>query len=171
MRRAQRRLGWMLIGVTVLVALAAWQWRSDRAEATLLPVDPTTVTRIDITWRGQPTRHYIKRDDQWFQASHPARRVDDAYPDSLAALAATPVLEWRKTASMQLGKIGLTLPPVIVQLNGHRLAYGTLAAFGPQRFVRVGARVAVVPASYSPRAPDRSAAPASAANPSSSQKS
>lgn len=171
MRRAQRHLWLLLIGVAVLASLATWQWRSDHAKTTLLPIDPAAITRVAITWRGQPARHYVKRDGHWFAAGQPARRVDDAYPASLAALAATPVLEWRKTADMQLGKIGLSVPPVIVQLDGHRLAYGTLAAFGPQRFVRVSARVAVVPASYSPRAPDRSAAPASAANPSSSQKS
>lgn len=165
MRRAQRRLGWLLAGAAVLVALAAWQWHRERAAATLLPLDPASVTRIDITWQGQPTQHYVKRDGHWYRVESSARRIDDAYPARLAELAATPVLEWRKTSDMHLNTIGLTTPPVIVQLDGHTLAYGSLAAFGPQRFVRVGGRIAVIPASYSPRAP------ASAASPSSSQKS
>ncbi|HET7301442.1 MAG TPA: hypothetical protein VFJ01_12420 [Oleiagrimonas sp.] len=165
MRRAQRRLGWMLLGAAVLVALAAWQWHRERASATLLPLDPASISRIDVTWQGQPTRHYVKRDDHWYRAGKSPHRVDDAYPARLAKLAATPVLEWRKTDDMHLDAIGLNAPPVIVQLDGHALAYGSLAAFGPQRFVRVGGRVAIIPASYSPRAP------ASAASPSSSQKS
>lgn len=165
MRRAQRRLGWLLAGAAVLVALAAWQWHRERAAATLLPLDPASISRIDITWKGQPTRHYVKRDGQWYLTGASAHRVDDAYPARLVKLAATPVLEWRKASAMHLDAIGLTAPPVIVQLDGHALAYGTLAAFGPQRFVRVGGRIAVIPASYSPRAS------ASAASPSSSQKS
>lgn len=163
MRRAQRRLGGLFAGVAVLAALAAWQWRSDRAGAVLLDIAPAAVTHIVVTRAGQPTQRYVKRDGHWYRQG---QRVDAAYPCALAALAATPVLQWRKVSDVDLAAIGLATPPVSVRIGGHMLAYGALAAFGPQRFVRVGGRVAVVPASYSPRSPE--AAPAVS---SSSQKS
>ncbi|HET7267674.1 MAG TPA: hypothetical protein VFJ15_06145 [Oleiagrimonas sp.] len=166
MDRAQRRLCWLLAGVIVLVALAIWQWRAEHADDTLLDVAPETVTRIDITWAGQPTRHYIKQGRRWHRKHAASRPADNAHLDTMAALAATPVLQWRDAADVDLTRIGLAKPTVVVRINGHTLAYGALAAFGPQRFVRVGKRIAVVPASYSPRPP--SPAPSSA---SSSQKS
>jgi len=162
MRRAQRRLCGLLAGVAVVAALAAWQWRAERADATLLDMAPDAVTRIDIAWAGKPVRHYIKRGTHWYRRGASSRPVDGL--DKMAALAATPVLQWRDAASVDLARIGLATPAVLVRLDGHALAYGALAAFGPQRFVRAGDRIAVVPASYSPRA----LVPAS---PSSSQKS
>ena len=166
MKRSQRRLMWLLTGAAILVAVAAWQWHSERGEKTLLALDPVGITRIDITWLGQPTRHFSKRDGHWYRAG---RRVDDAHLARMAELAATPVLEWRATADMHTSKIGLQMPSVVVTLDGHTLAFGSLAAFGPERFVRVGDRIAVIPASYSPRAPARPGSSAAAA--SSSQKS
>ncbi|HEX7340936.1 MAG TPA: hypothetical protein VF269_01535 [Rhodanobacteraceae bacterium] len=159
-------MGFLLAGVAVLVALALWQWRSERARATLLDIAPAAVTRIDVLCAGRATQHYVKRKGQWYRQGTSLQRVDDARLAALAALAATPVLQWRALATVDVAKIGLAAPPISVRLNGHTLAYGALAAFGPQRFVRVGDRIAVIPASYSPRVPK--AFPASA---SSSQKS
>src|SRR5699024_8623436 len=136
--------------------------RAERADATLLDMAPDAVTRIDIAWAGKPVRHYIKRGTHWYRRGASSRPVDGL--DKMAALAATPVLQWRDAASVDLARIGLATPAVLVRLDGHALVYGALAAFGPQRFVRAGDRIAVVPASYSPRA----LVPAS---PSSSQKS
>ncbi|HEX7338435.1 MAG TPA: hypothetical protein VF271_00705 [Rhodanobacteraceae bacterium] len=161
MRRAQRQLAWLVAGVAVLVALALWQWRSDAATDTLLNIAPTRITHVEVMRAGAPVARYVKRDGHWFAGR---RRADDAYVDSLAQLAATPVLQWRALDKVDQNAIGLTIPAITVTLDGHALAYGTLASFGPQRFVRVDHRVAVIPASYSPRSP----APVSA---SSSQKS
>ncbi len=156
MRRAQRRLAWLLLGVAVLAALALWQWRSAQADATLLPLDPAAVTRVEVQRAGQPARHFVKRDGHWYHAGTSHARADDAHVAALAALARTPVLQWRMTSDVDLAKIGLAAPPVVVRLDGHTLAYGALAAFGPQRFVRVGPRVAVVGARYSPPSPPSS---------------
>lgn len=164
MRRAQRRLCGLLAGVVILAALAAWQWHSEHADNTLLAMTPEAISRIDITWAGRPTQHFVKRGNHWYRGPAPSSSTDGQHADTLAALVATPVLQWRDVADVDLSRIGLTKPSVIVQLDGHTLAYGTLAAFGPQRFVRVGDRIAVVAAAYSPR-------PAAPASPSSSQKS
>lgn len=164
MRRAQRRLCWLLAGVAMVAALAAWQWQTERADATLLDMAPDTITRIDITPAGQPTRHYVKHGAHWYRKDASSQPVDNPDLNRMAALATTPVLQWRDATSVDLARIGLARPAVTVRLDGHTLAYGTLTAFGPQRFVRVGRRIAVIPARYSPR----SVPPAS---PSSSQKS
>lgn len=155
MGRTHRHQGILLATVVLLATLAWWQWHSDHAASTLLPLDPASITRITISWQDRPARHYLKRDGHWYRIGKQQRRVDDIRLQHLAALAATPVLEWRKAASMDPGHIGLTTPPVRVRLDDHTLEWGSLTAFGPQRFVRVGKRIAVVPASYSPRAPSR----------------
>ncbi len=153
MKRRLPRLWWLTAAVAALVALSIWQWRSDHAGATLLDLDAGAVQRISVTWKDRPTRHYLRRDGHWHDAARPGARVDDSYLRHLAALADTPVLEWRDAATMDPVKLGLADPPVRVSLDGHELEWGALAAFGPQRFVRVGGRIAVVPASYSPRTP------------------
>ncbi len=168
MRPSQRRLGILLLGVAVLAALAAWQWHRQQADAhaTLLTLAPRQVTRITVTRPGQAPLRYQKQDGHWYRtAPGPRRRSDDADMGKLAQLAATPVLQWRAAATLDPARIGLSPPALVLDLNGRRLGYGGLAAFGPQRFVRVGSRIAVVPARYSPRLPDPEPAPASSRTP------
>lgn len=156
MKRSSRRLLLLLLVVAVLVVLAAWQWQRQRADdpGTLLDVSPQAVTRIELMRRGQPPRRFVMRDGHWVRtAPAPEQPADAARMRMLAALAATPVLQWRPAADYDLSRIGLDQPPLVVRLNGHELAYGTLAAFGPQRFVRVGPRVAIIAAQDSPRPP------------------
>lgn len=155
--RRHLRTGLSLAAVAVLLAWSLWQWRSDRADATLLPLDPASISRISVTRQEQPTRHYARHDDgHWYEKVDGATtRVEDTRLQRLAALATTPVLEWRDTADMDAARVGLANAPVRVELDGHALDWGSLAAFGPQRFVRVGKRIAVVPARYSPRTAPR----------------
>jgi hypothetical protein len=167
LKPSQIRLGLLAAAVLALAGLVVWQWRAAHAKATLLTIDPAAVTRITVTWQGQPTRHYRKRGGHWYLTDPSERRADDAHMAALADLAATPVIDWREASAMRPAAIGLAEPSVIVSLNGERLAYGALAAFGPQRYVRVGQRIAVIPASYSPRPP----AAASSSTTASSQKS
>jgi hypothetical protein len=164
---SQIRLGLLAAAVVALAALVVWQWRAEHAKATLLTLDPAAVTRIAVTWQGKPIRRYRKRGGHWYLAGQSERRADDAHMAALAGLAATSVIAWRERSDVQPAAIGLAMPAVIVTLNGQRLAYGALAAFGPQRYVRVGERIAVIPASYSPRPPPA----ASSSTAASSQKS
>lgn len=156
MKRARRHGLWLLLGVAMLVALAVWQWRADRAAApgTLLALDPQSVTRVELALHGQPPQRFEKRDGHWWALMPTPARTDDGRLDDIAAIAAAPVLRWRAAADFDLAKIGLDPPALVLQLNDRRIAYGVMAAFGPQRYVRVGERIALIPAQYAPRPPE-----------------
>ena len=63
-------------------------------------------------------------------------------------------LNWRPLADFELAKIGLAPPHAVLTLDGQTLAFGINAVTGPQRYVRVGERVALVSARYMPRSPE-----------------
>jgi hypothetical protein len=156
MKRARRQAVWLLLGVAVLVALAVWQWRADRAAApgTLLALDPQSVTHVELLMHGQAPQRFEKRDGHWWAMTPTPARTDDGRLDDIAAIAAAPVLRWRAAADFDMAKIGLDPPALVLQLNDRRIAYGAMAAFGPQRYVRVGDRIALIPAQYAPRSPE-----------------
>jgi len=155
MRRAARqRLGWA-VAVLVLLALAAWQWRSDASAepGSVLDLAPEQVTHIALRIGGAPALHYARRDGQWWQTDGTPRRADDGRLAELAATAAAPVLAWRAAADFDPAKIGLAPPQAVLSLDGHTLEFGATAATGEQRYVRVGQRIALLPERYSPRPP------------------
>jgi hypothetical protein len=156
MKRTRRQALWLLLGVAALATLAVWQWRVDRAAApgTLLALDPQSVTRVELTLHGQSPRSFEKRDGHWWAMAPTPRRTDDGRLDDIAAIAAAPVLRWRAAADFDAGKIGLDPPALVLQLDDRRIAYGAMGAFGPQRYVRVGDRIALIPAQYAPRPPE-----------------
>jgi hypothetical protein len=124
MQRATRqRLGWA-VAVLVLLALAAWQWRSDaNAEpGSVLDLAPEQVTRIALGIGGAPALHYEKRDGQWWQTDGTPRRADDGRLAELAATAAAPVLAWRAAADFDPARIGLAPPQAVLSLDGHTLS-------------------------------------------------
>ncbi len=142
--------------LAVLVALAWLQWRHDRAHApgTLLGIDPASVVRIEIDATGQPPLAYRRRDGQWWtDGTHPARAQNrDGWLDRVAAIADAPVLRWRSLRQLDPRTLGLDPPQLTLVINGRRLDYGVMAPFAAERYVRVGPRVAVVPAQYAPPA-------------------
>jgi hypothetical protein len=155
MRRAQRRWAWLAAGVAVLVALAAWQWHHDRAAApgVLLALQPAAIAHIQLQVHGQPLQRFEKRGGHWWTVAAKPQRVDDGRLDAMAAIAAAPVVRWRAAGDFDAAKIGLDPPALVLRLDGQSIAYGTMAAFGPQRYVRVGRRIALIPAQYVPPPP------------------
>ncbi len=147
----QRLIG--LGAVLALLALAFWQWRADQQAAigTLLAVSPPTIAHIAIAFGNGPTTHYARRDGHWWQTDGTAARADDGRLGELAAVAAAPVASWRAASEFQPDAIGLAPPQVVLQLDGQTLEFGAIAAIGPLRYVRVGPRVALIPARYTPR--------------------
>lgn len=155
MQRASRqRVGWV-VAVLALLALAAWQWRSDASAepGSVLDLPPEQVTRIALGIGGAPALHYEKRDGQWWQTDGTPRRADDGRLAELAATAAAPVLAWRAASDFDPARIGLAPPQAVLNLDGHTLEFGATAATGAQRYVRVGQRIALLPEHYSPRPP------------------
>ena len=153
MKRAVRSRLLLLLGVAVLIALAAWQWQRDERSApgSLLALDPATITQVTLQLGTAPAVQYVKRDGHWQRSD--GRRVDARYLDTLTAAAAAPVLQWRTAADYDAAKIGLAPPQAVLTLDGQRLAFGATSATGPQCYVQVGARVALVSLRFMPQAP------------------
>lgn len=142
------------LALVVLVLLAWAQWRADRAAApgTLLTIAPPRIDRIDIALPGQPAQHFVRRDGHWWrQGNKPKRAGGDGWLDRAAQIAAAPVRRWRPVRDLDLHTLGLEPPRLTLWLNGRRLDYGILTPFQPDRYVRVGDRVAVIPAQYTPQ--------------------
>ncbi|KGI79068.1 hypothetical protein [Oleiagrimonas soli] len=143
------------VALLALVALAWWQWRSDRAAApgTLLHLDPVQVQRIEVIWPGQPPEKYQRKDGRWWQQTPTPQPLTDASRvEAMAEIAAAPVQRWLSETHPDLHALGLRPPQLILRLDGHELDYGVMTPFGPNRYVRVGGRIAVVHAQYAPRA-------------------
>jgi len=156
MRRAARQRLWLLLGVAVLLALALWQWRVDRARApgSLLGLDPASITQVSLRLGHAAAVDYIRRGGHWRRVDGDASvRVDDARLDALAAIAAAPVEHWRPLADFDPAKVGLATPRAVLQLDGHTLRFGGVAAIGHRCYVQRGTRVGLVSLRYMPQAP------------------
>jgi hypothetical protein len=152
-RTRHRLLG--LVALAVLLALAGWQYLADRARdpGTLLDLAPASVHRIEVVRGKAAPQRYLRQGGHWYRVGADRTRVDDGRLDELAATAAVRVLEWRPLGDFDPAHIGLEPPQLVLVLNGHRLVFGALSAVGPQRYVRVGSRVALIPAVDTPRPP------------------
>jgi hypothetical protein len=153
-RKARQRIV-LLLGVAVLVTAAAWQWQRDRQQepGTLLSLDPAGITRIGLQFQHAPMRHYsLHGDGHWWTADDgPATRADDGRLAELSGIAAASVLQWRPLKDFSPEKIGLSPPLAVLELDGRRMEFGEASVTGPQRYVRVDGRVALVPLRYTPR--------------------
>ena len=158
MKRAARQRLLLLASVAVLLGLALWQWQRDAGHANdaLTTLDPAAIGHISLALPDAATLHYEKRSDgHWWRIDGTAHRVaDDDRLRDLADIAGARVLSWRSLGDFEPAKIGLAPPQAILTLDGQTLAFGINAVPGPQRYVRVGERVALVSARYMPRSPE-----------------
>lgn len=153
MKRSARQFVWLTAGAVMLIAAAAWQWRRD-AEAepgTLLSLAPESITHIELGIGTGAIEHYAKRDEHWWRTDGTPSRADDGRLGELADTAAADVLSWRPASDFDPAKIGLEPPVALLTLNGQALAFGETSVTGPQRYVRVGDRVALISVRYTPR--------------------
>ncbi|MDE2249048.1 MAG: hypothetical protein KGJ96_10795 [Xanthomonadaceae bacterium] len=157
MKRAARQRLLLSLAVIGLLGLAGWQWRHDARDATgtLTALDPAAIGHITLSLPGAAPLHYEKRaDGHWWQIDGtPSRVPDDARLRDLANIAAAPVLSWRPASDFDPARIGLAPPRATLDLDGHALAFGVSVVTGPQHYVRVGRRIALVPSRYMPRSP------------------
>lgn len=155
MKRAHRQRLNLLLAVAALLLLAGWQLRRDaqRDPGALTALDPASVNRIALTLPGAPAMHYEKRAGHWWRIDGTPARAIDSRLNELADIAAAPVLQWREAGDFDPAKIGLVPPRALLVLNGQPLAFGETAVTGPQHYVRVGRRVALVSPRYMPRSP------------------
>lgn len=153
MKRAARQRLWLFAIAALLVAAAAWQWRHDSAEApgTLLATPAQDITDVTLSIGNGAVEHYSRRDGHWWRTDGTRARADDGRLGELTDTAAAPVLSWRPISDFEPAKIGLAPPVAVLSLDGRRLEFGDTAVTGPQRYVRVGDRVALVSVRYTPR--------------------
>jgi len=155
MKRATRQRLILLFAVLALALLAGWQLQRDARNETgpLTSIDPASVTHITLTLPGAPAMHYEKRDGHWWRTDGTPARTNDARLSDLTDTAAAHVLSWRPASDFELAKIGLAPPKAVLDLDGQTLEFGETSVIGPQHYVRVGQRIALVSARYMPRSP------------------
>lgn len=151
MRRAQRLQLALLVIVAVLATAVLWTRQHHAASAPperLLPFGPDQVTRIELKTREGVERRFDKQNGIWHMLAPQQGSADPAHLDRLAAIANAKVLRWRPASEFDPAKIGLDPPWAVVTINGRRLEFGTLAALAPQRYVKIGDHVALIPSRY-----------------------
>ncbi|MFA6229877.1 MAG: hypothetical protein WC617_06830 [Rhodanobacter sp.] len=157
MKRAARQRLFLFLAALGLLALVGWQWQHDASNdtGTLTSLDPAAISRITLILPGAPPLHYEKRADGhwWHIDGTPIRVPDDSRLRDMADIAAAHVLSWRPASDFDLAKVGLAPPRAILQLDGQSLAFGVSAVTGPQHYVHVGQRIALVSSRYMPRSP------------------
>jgi hypothetical protein len=155
MKRGIRQRLFLLLAVLVLSLLAGWQWQRDARNETgnLTALDPAGISRIALTLPGAPTLHYEKRGGHWWRIDGTPTRATDARLSDLADTAAAHVLSWRPASDFEPAKIGLAPPRAVLVLDGQELEFGESSVTGPQHYVRVGQRIALVSSRYVPRSP------------------
>jgi hypothetical protein len=153
MKRANRQRLLLLLGVAALALLALWQMRHERANEPqpLLALRPDAIAQISLRTNGGAAEHYQRRDGHWWRVDGASTRDDDGRLDEIAQIAAAPVIHWRPASDFQPTAIGLQPPALTLSLDGQRIEFGDVAATAPLRYVRVGARVALIPLRYMPR--------------------
>lgn len=136
-----------------LLVLAAWQWRKETLESpgTLLAVEPASIQQVSLRIGTAPAQHFAKRNGHWWRTDGPAIRADDGRLNELAQTAAAAVLRWRPASDFDPARIGLKPPSASVTLDGHVLDFGETSVTGPQCYVRVDGRVALISLRYTPR--------------------
>lgn len=158
MKRAPRQRLFLFLAVLGLLALAGWQWQRDADNDTgpLTSLDPAAISHITLTLPGALPLHYEKRGDGhwWRMDGTPARVSDDSRLRDITDIAAAHVLSWRQASDFDLAKIGLAPPRATLELDGQSLAFGVSAVTGPQHYVHVGKRIALVSSRYMPRSPE-----------------
>ena len=155
MKRAARQRLTLLLAVAALLLLAGWQLRRDARSATgnLTALDPASIVRVTLSLPGAATLHYEKRAGHWWRTDGTPARAIDSRLDDLTAIAAAPVLSWRPAADFDPARIGLAPPQAVLTLNDETLAFGETSVTGPQHYVRVGQRIALVSSRFMPSSP------------------
>ncbi|TAN05956.1 MAG: hypothetical protein EPN38_09990 [Rhodanobacteraceae bacterium] len=152
MKRADRQLAVLALIAAALVAAVLWVGRREylRAPPAVTAIAPAAVTHIELSLPPLAAQVFEHRKDGWWRVEPSPARANDPRLERLAKLAATPVARWIPAAAIAPAKVGLEHPSATLVLDHTRLEYGGLTAIGDLRYVRVGARVALVPRQYSP---------------------
>lgn len=153
MRRSVRRGLALACAALALLALAGWQWQHEASESpgTLLTLEPASIQQVVLRIGSAPAQHFAKRQGQWWRTDGTAVRADDGRLNELTQTAAATVLRWRPAGDFDPARIGLSPSSASLSLDGHALDFGETSVTGPQCYVRVDGRIALISLAYTPR--------------------
>jgi hypothetical protein len=151
MNRHARTNLFLLAMVSLLGAAVYAELRKEHAIATepLTTLDPLAVRTIAISCSNCTPRRFGKIDGHWRMLEPLAQAADDTRIERLAAIARAPVRFRHAAGELDAKKLGLDPPWATLQLDDTMLAFGTTDAIHGDRYVRVGATIALVPDRFS----------------------
>ena len=151
MRRRTRTLIFLLAAVVLLGAAVLAEIRHEQAMAIdpLTTIDTRSVRRLAVACAACKPRRFEKVDGHWQMREPYARPASDAAVGRLLAIAHAPVRFRHAPGELEAGKIGLDPPQATLTLDATTLKFGTPDAIHGDRYVQVGASIALVPDRFS----------------------
>jgi hypothetical protein len=148
----QKRNTWILVGVVVMLGLAAVaeQVRERRlAPKPLLGASLQGVNTIALECPGCPARRFERVQGAWRMVEPYDAAADPAAMSRILELPAAPVAMRHPVEHFELAKIGLAPPALVAVLGPYRFEFGGLDALNNLRYVRIGSTVALLADRYS----------------------
>ncbi|HET7843840.1 MAG TPA: DUF4340 domain-containing protein [Xanthomonadales bacterium] len=148
----QKRNTWILVGVVVILGLAAVaeQVRERRtAPKPLLGASLRDVNTIALDCPGCPPRRFERVQGAWQMTQPYDAPADPAAIARILQLPRAPVAMRYPVEHFELAKIGLDKPLLVAQLGPYRFEFGGLDALNNLRYVRIGSTVALLADQYS----------------------
>lgn len=148
----QKRNTWILVGVVVMLGLAAVaeQVRERKlAPKPLLGASLQGVNTIALECTGCPARRFERVQGAWRMTEPYDAPADPAAIARILELPEAPVAIRHPVEHFELDKIGLAPPPLVAVLGPYRFEFGGLDALNSLRYVRIGSTVALLADKYS----------------------
>lgn len=148
----QKRNTWILVGVVVILGLAAVaeQVREQRtAPKPLLGASLRDVNTIALDCPGCPPRRFERVQGAWQMTQPYDAPADPAAIARMLELPRAPVAMRYPVEHFELAKIGLDTPTLVAQLGPYRFEFGGIDALNNLRYVRIGSTVALLADKFS----------------------
>ena len=151
MKRRDRTHLFLLVMVLLLGAAVYAELRREQALALdpLTTLDPAVVRTLMVTCTGCKPRHFEKVGEHWQMQTPYAQAADDAAVERLVAIARAPVRFRHAAGRLDPAKLGLDPALATLQLDHTVLKFGTTDAIHGDRYVEIGAVIALVPDRFS----------------------
>lgn len=154
MRRRTRQL-WVLaaaaLGLGAAVCAQLAHERHLRAAQRLTTIDPSAVTRLDVSCRQCRTRRFRRTTSGWHMLAPYALPASADAVAHLLRIARAPVRTWLDAQDYVPSRLGLAPPLAELTLDHTRIAIGAEDPVDHDRYIRVGTRLARVPDRFSAR--------------------
>jgi hypothetical protein len=143
-------LNLILLALVIGLGLVAWLRPGIEAEPPpehLTTLDPDTVHSIEIV-RGESHLRFTRRNRNWFISGEPELSADPLQMATLLRLVTADIARGYSADELDLAKLQLDSPPIIVSFDGSDVAIGGTEPLQNLRYVRFGNRVALITDSY-----------------------